>query len=66
MIKKIVIQKDGKDSSGQYKYDLKAYEGALMVHHMIFVDPEFAEYYAEQYMLNVWRGKEFSLWDTVH
>lgn len=66
MMNKIVIKEDGVDSTGQRKYDLKAYEGALMVHHMTFVDPEFAEYYAEQYMINVWRGKEFSLFDTVH
>jgi len=66
MIKSIIIQKDGKDSTGQTKYDLKAYEGKLMVHHVVFIDPEFAEYYAENYMINVWNGKEFYVWDTVH
>ena len=66
MIKSIIIKKNGRDSSGQVKYDLKAYDGRLMVHHVVFVDPDFAEYYAQKYMLNVWNGLEFCSMDTMH
>lgn len=65
-MKKIIIKKAGLDSKGLSKYDVKMYEDKLMVHHMIFTDPDFAEFYAEQYMINVWRGQEFSWFDSIH
>jgi hypothetical protein len=65
-MKSIIIKEDGRDTQGHRRYDVKMYEDKLMVHHMVFIDPEFAEHYAEQYMLNVWNGKEFSLFDTIH
>lgn len=66
MIKSIVIDKDGLDTEGQSKYDLRVYEGKLLVHQVKFVDPEFAVFYAENYMLNVWNSIIFPATYTMH
>jgi hypothetical protein len=65
-LKVIMIDADGVDSKGLPRYDLRAYEDKLLVHQMRFVDPEFAEFYAENYMLNVWDCTPFPALETMH
>jgi hypothetical protein len=64
-LKSIIISKSNFTENGQEVYDLKVYEDKLMVHHMTFISPEYAEYYAENYMLKVWGNSQFSLIQTM-
>ena len=65
MIKSIIIEKNTR-TNGVCAYDLKVYEDKLMVHHMVFVDPEVAEFYADNYCLKVWGNSHFSLMNTMY
>lgn len=62
----ISILKEQDAQTGEEYYDLKVYEGELMVHHMKFIAPEVAEFYADNYMLKVWGISSFSASQTMH
>jgi hypothetical protein len=58
-MKSITVQKNAdKDADELSLYEVLIQEDRLLVHRQTFVDPEFAIYYAEQYMLNVWKCSE--------
>lgn len=60
MIKSIDI----KLNDGEYTVSVR--EGKTLVHQMVFIDPETAEFYAEQYMLSHWGTSLFYQWESMH
>ena len=66
---KIVRIEELRRLNNQRKFSLRAYESNLLVHELYFDDPEFAEWYGEQYIVNCLGGEKFDLFtefDTMH
>lgn len=67
-MKSVIVRKTGEieSESNLDKYEVLVLVDGALVHRETFIDPEFAEFYAEQYVSRVWGNTKFEYTATVN